>query len=77
MYPRQMPITSCPFDTAERTTARVHAFIPGASPPLQKTPIRMMNLLSSANDNSNPRVAACLPCGKTCSFSQNGCAALN
>jgi hypothetical protein len=25
-------------------------------------------------DNSNMRSTACLPCGKTCSFSQNGCA---
>jgi hypothetical protein len=30
-----------------------------------------------ANDNSNLRSTACLPCGQTCSFSQNGCASMN
>ena len=32
-----------PADSADRTTDRKQAFIPGASPPLQNTPIRMID----------------------------------
>src|SRR5690606_33202130 len=34
-----MPVTRQPSAKAVRTTARMHAFIPGASPPLVRTPI--------------------------------------
>jgi hypothetical protein len=43
---------------------------------LRKTYIRVEKQLD-ANDNSNLRVAACLPFGKTCYFVNNGRAALN
>ena len=39
-HPLRMPMQSMPRPRAERTTARMAAFIPGASPPLVKTPIR-------------------------------------
>ena len=38
-YPRLIPLTFLPLAIACRTTARMAAFIPGASPPLVKTPI--------------------------------------
>src|SRR5439155_1702669 len=44
-YPRRMPITSSFRPRAWRTTARIAAFIPGASPPLVRTPIRRMGSL--------------------------------
>ena len=37
--PLRMPTHSIPRPTAERTTARMQAFMPGASPPLVSTPI--------------------------------------
>jgi hypothetical protein len=37
-----MPMTSNPRALAVRTTARKQAFIPGASPPLVRTPIRFI-----------------------------------
>ncbi|HIM27996.1 MAG TPA: carbon-nitrogen hydrolase family protein, partial [Planctomycetes bacterium] len=49
-----MPITSCLLARAVRTTARTHAFIPGASPPLQKTPIRMLYSPSLLMGNTLP-----------------------
>ena len=38
-YPRRIPFTFSPLDNPARTTARIAAFIPGASPPLVNTPI--------------------------------------
>ena len=46
--PRRMPITSMPRWSAERTTLRTAAFMPGASPPLVKTPILRMVFFVSA-----------------------------
>src|SRR5690554_4771146 len=40
-YPRRIPTTSRSWAMAVRTIARTQAFIPGASPPLVKTPIRL------------------------------------
>ena len=37
--PRRIPTHSMPDPTAVRTTARTAAFMPGASPPLVRTPI--------------------------------------
>ena len=39
-----------PFDNAVRTTARIAAFIPGASPPLVRTPI-VFNFRTSITHN--------------------------
>ena len=38
--PRRMPMQPMPRLDEARTTARTAAFIPGASPPLVRTPIR-------------------------------------
>ena len=38
-YPRMIPFTFKPLWIADLTTARIAAFIPGASPPLVNTPI--------------------------------------
>ena len=38
--PLRMPTQSMPRLAAERTTARTAEFMPGASPPLVRTPIR-------------------------------------
>ena len=43
--PRRIPFTFNPFEIPVRTTARIAAFIPGASPPLVKTPIVFTALL--------------------------------
>ena len=42
VQPRRMPMHSMPLPTAVRTTARTAAFMPGASPPLVRTPIRLI-----------------------------------
>ena len=42
VYPRRIPATARLFASAVRTAARMQAFIPGASPPLVRMPIRFM-----------------------------------
>ena len=44
-YPRDTPITSNLLFIAQRTTALIAAFIPGASPPVVKTAIRLIMCL--------------------------------
>jgi hypothetical protein len=52
-YPRFTPYTSSPEYIPCRTTARMHAFIPGASPPEHKTAI-----LFIMNHKANAEIAA-------------------
>ena len=42
LKPRRTPKISKPLSTPTRTTALIAAFIPGASPPLVKTPIFLL-----------------------------------
>ena len=41
-YPRRMPRQEMPYAAVVRTTARTTAFMPGASPPLVRTPILLI-----------------------------------
>lgn len=45
--PLRIPTTSIPMNTAVRTTALMHAFIPGASPPEVKTPLYFFLFLTN------------------------------
>src|SRR5581483_4912822 len=52
-----MPRTSAPASIPARTTARIAAFIPGASPPLVRTPIRFTRS-SIAHARQGPQARA-------------------